>query len=614
MRLNRSTLRALLETTGRSRTTILALLLLSGLVATVFAQRPGIEKATLSLALDRTAYEAGATARLAAIVTVDENWHVQSHTPSFDYLIPTTLTVETPADWAEPVIEYPAHSLFTAEFEDEPLAVYEGEFHILATLEIPAAVANEVVPLSATLRYQACDDRQCVAPTEAVATLQLSLAPDGRETNSALFATVHDSRDEPAGRSAVSLVKILILGVLGGLILNAMPCVLPVLSLKLFGLLHQAAKGRRATTIGALATAAGIVVSFWSLALAALLARGAGQFVGWGVQFQSPAFVTFLTIVVVLFCLNLWSLFEIPLPRRFAALATGGSHEGLLGHFSTGLFATLMATPCSAPFLGTAVGFALSQSGGTIFLVFTAVGLGMALPYLIIAAAPRTMNWLPKPGPWMVQLKVVMGFLLAGAAVWLLYVLAAQMRTERLAFIEIGLLILALFVWMSQQASRSAFGRRVAVLGVLVSIGGTLFLSLGGQETLAVSDGGESTSRIQWSAFNRAEAEALAQEGRLVFVDVTADWCFTCKANERLVLETQEIAAAFEDHGVIAMKADWTNRSDEIARYLEHYGRYSVPFYLLHRPQREPYLFPELLRRKQLLAVLEESGSSRNAV
>ena len=196
-----------------------------------------------------------------------------------------------------------------------------------------------------------------------------------------------DRRGSP-GISFGDLLGKLLLGVLGGLILNAMPCVLPVLSLKLVGIMQHAGQDRRAIATGGLATSAGIVTSFIALALLAIGVRAAGGLVGWGVQFQNPAFVVFLAIVVVLFCLNLWGVFEVPLPRALSRFGAGGAHEGVLGHFVTGLFATLMATPCSAPFLGTAVGFGLSQSAGVILAVFTAIGIGMALPYLFMAAVP----------------------------------------------------------------------------------------------------------------------------------------------------------------------------------------------------------------------------------
>ena len=577
-------------------------------VGSATAQRPSLDRAEIvEMAADSSAYEPGSRARLAAVVLVEDDWHLQSNTPTFDYLIPTTLELALPDGWPAAEIRYPQHSLWTAEFEEEPLAVYQGEILIFAEIEIPSTATPGSEHVRVRLNYQACDDKQCLPPTEASSEIVLTVGSGGVATHDEIFAASTSSISTSAAPPALSLARILVFGLLGGLILNAMPCVLPVLSLKLFGLVEQAGQGRRATTVGALATASGIIVSFWLLALAAVLARNAGHLIGWGLQFQNPAFVTFLAVVVLLFCLNLWGLFEIPLPHRLATTASGAPRDGVAGHFATGLFATLMATPCSAPFLGSAVGFALGQSGSTIFLVFTAVGVGMALPYLSLAVAPGTMAWLPKPGAWMVYLKTTMGFLLAGAAVWLLYVLAAQVSAERLAFIEVGLLVLSLFVWLTHQAPKPSPLAVAARLGVLAAVAGTMFLSLGAAGGSAQGTT-EPTGLIAWTDFDRAQARALADEGRLVFVDVTADWCFTCKANERLVLETETIASAFERHGVIPMRADWTNRSDDIARFLADHGRYSIPFYLLYRPGQEPHLFGEVLRKGQVLAALEESS------
>jgi thiol:disulfide interchange protein len=270
-----------------------------------------------------------------------------------------------------------------------------------------------------------------------------------------------------------------------------------------------------------------------------------------------------------------------------------------------------MATPCSAPFLGTALAFALAQPAGTIFAVFTAVGLGMALPYLVLAAAPRTARLLPRPGAWMDSLRKAMGFLLAGAAVWLLYVLGSQVSPERRAWIELAMLGIALLVWLRHRAAagpRVAMVRRGAGVGVALLVLVALGVGWRAGEVQAAVDGQETAGLIAWETFDRARAEALAAEGRLVFVDVTADWCFTCKVNERLVLETEPMAAAFARLEVVAMKADWTNRNDEIAAFLEEHGRYGIPFYLLYRPGADPHVFGELISRDGVIRVLEEAA------
>ncbi len=222
--------------------------------------------------------------------------------------------------------------------------------------------------------------------------------------------------------------SILLLAFLGGIILNVMPCVLPVLSVKLLGLINQAGHTRRTIARNSLLSAAGIIASFLVLALVAVLANAGGRAVGWGIQFQSPVFVMVLAIIISLFALNLWGVFEINMPRFLGRFATSGQKETPLSHFMSGLFSAVMATPCSAPFLGTAMGFALTQPPPTVFAAFASAGAGMALPYFALAVFPGSLHWLPKPGLWMVRLKMVFGFLLAGTAGWLLWVFMHQVH------------------------------------------------------------------------------------------------------------------------------------------------------------------------------------------
>ena len=592
-----------------SRFALPSLILLAGLGAPgrLSSQPPAkAEKASLQVVMDRTAYDAGATAKLVAKMSIDPDWHANSHEPSFDYLIGTDLSVHLPAGWPEPEILFPPGEMKTFAFADKPISVYDGRVAISTRFEIPPSTTQGDWPIELALTYQACDDRSCLPPVTTSQTATLTVGPGGETSSDPVFAARQGSIAESSKRTT-SLPVVLLLGLIGGLILNAMPCVLPVLSLKIFGLVKSASHGRSHVVLGSLATSLGILLSFWALALAAVIAKSAGGAVGWGVQFQEPIFVAILAIIVLLFCLNLWGVFEIPLPQSLAKFADSGPRQGLPGHLASGLFATLMATPCSAPFLGTAVGFALSQSAYMIFAVFSAIAVGMALPYLALAAAPGAAKLLPKPGPWMQNLRVVMGFLLAGAAVWLFYVLAAQMSRERLAFIELTLLALAMFVWMRHQATSRQAIKIFALAGILVCIAATVMLAAGSSRPSATDPAVERQELISWTVFDRQEAESLVREGRLVFVDVTADWCFTCKVNEELVLETPEVATAFKNHGVIAMKADWTNRSDSIARFLSDHGRYGIPFYMLYRPGHDPYVFGELLSKENLVNVVREA-------
>ncbi len=664
---------------------------------------PRPEKAKLALQADASSYPAGAAAGISAQVSIEPGWHVNSHTPTFDYLIPTALEIEMPAAWPAAEIQYPPAQKKKFTFAEVPLSVYDGDVTILAVIHIPEGSPQGRFPLHARLSYQACNDSQCLPPVSVAGQVSITVggpaagaagsaaapaaatptastastastaattatapvapdAPAGLATAhgtaaasaqpllsahaaggdgaaptapaSATTATTSTTPPPPAPKAAAplsarTLAGMLLVAVLGGLILNAMPCVLPILSLKVFGMVRSAGHGRSEVTRGALATAAGILLSFLLLAGAAIAAAAAGAAVGWGVQFQRPGFVAFLLVVVTLFCFNLWGLFEIPLPGALARLGgTGGAREGLAGHFVSGLFATLMATPCSAPFLGTAIGFALAQPAPVIVAIFAAVGVGLALPYLILAAAPGAARLLPRPGPWMDTLRGTLGFVLAGSAVWLLYVLGAQVSPERLALLEVGLVLMGLCTWLRHRAEQqryatadspaarpAAAGRHAVLAGlaVLVMAVATIAAAAAGGSAAAAEGRfaarSHSAGLIGWVAFDRTRAESLAAGGQLVFVDVTADWCFTCKVNERLVLDTPEIAGAFARHHVLPMRADWTNRSDEIAHFLAEHGRYGIPFYLLYRPGRDPYVFSEVPTKGTILAALDAATS-----
>jgi thiol:disulfide interchange protein len=629
------------------------------------------EKARVELDVDRTAYAPGQAGRLVALVQIEPGWHVNSHQPTFEYLIPTTAELKLPPGWDAATLSYPPGELARFTFAEEELSVFQGEVPIVAAFRVPATQSLGEVRVTVKLTYQACNDTQCLPPVshEQQALLRIG---EGEPRDSGFFAGA--AREEassggapvagggqaggrtpgapPAAEAAVvppssaqaqpagdggqplaaapadrpgpapgtegasrapaaaprpgvgRLLWMVALGLLGGLILNAMPCVLPVLSIKDFSMVKHASLTRRAVATAGLATTAGILASFWLLAGVAVAARNAGAAVGWGLHFQQPGFVAALAVVVVLFTLNMWGLFEIRLPGRIATAAGGAPREGIAGHFLTGLFATLMATPCSAPFLGSAVGFALGQPAAIVFAIFTAVGLGMALPYLVLAAWPAAARLLPRPGAWMVRLKEVMGFLLAGAAVWLFYVLAQQVSSTALALVQLALLGLALAVWIGRSARPGWRVGAATTAGVAAAVAAVWIAAAApaaARNAAATGDHG----LIAWVPFERARAQRLAAEGTPVFVDVTADWCVTCKVNERLVLDTPEVAGAFSRLGVVAMRADWTTRDPAIGQFLAEHDRYGIPFYLLYRPGGETHVFPELITRDLVVGALE---------
>lgn len=410
-----------------------------------------------------------------------------------------------------------------------------------------------------------------------------------------------------------SILEILFFAFLGGLILNIMPCVLPVLSLKLMSVLGQSGETRSRVAGGMLASSGGIIFSFLLLATAAVIAKSAGAAVGWGVQFQEPGFVAFLALVVFLFGLNLWGVFEVVLPSSVSTQAGKTASSG--GHFTQGMLATLLATPCSAPFLGPAVGFALSSPAWVIYSVFAALGVGMSAPYLIVAAFPGAVRLLPKPGAWMETAKVFFGFLLMATVIWLMYVLSSLVDPLSLALVWLALLLVALIVWLKRATAPLAtfFKSPVGLLtvGALLVVSSYTVYFAGSARVEGGTGRGATlaTDKIAWEPYSQQAVNEGLAAGKVVFVDVTADWCWTCKINEKLFIETEETSKRFRENGILALKADWTNRNAEIGEFLRSYGRSGIPFYIaFYGADQKNYLtLPVTITGGMLAEMLDEA-------
>ena len=407
---------------------------------------------------------------------------------------------------------------------------------------------------------------------------------------------------------------------LGGLILNLMPCVLPVLSLKLVHVLRHGGGTRRAIRHGFLASVAGIIISFLALAGGAIALKAAGQSVGWGIQFQQPLFLTAMTVILGAFAANLFGWFEIPVPALASRLArttatrdTGDT--GLVGHALSGAFATLLATPCSAPFLGTAIGFALARGPGEILAIFLIMGIGFALPYLLVAALPGLVHVLPRPGRWMSHLQIALGLALLATAVWLLSVIAAQVSTAWLVAITLLLAIAGLLLFVSKRRGSLALSLTAGVVAILVLILGGMARDQAdradqdGPGDLRQAAGDDSTRSVEWIEFSAEHIAALVRDGHVVLVDVTADWCLTCKVNKTLVLERDAVRARMASGDLVGMRADWTRPNPRIASYLADFGRYGIPFNAVFGPARPAgIVLPELLDAAAVLDALEKAA------
>ncbi len=411
---------------------------------------------------------------------------------------------------------------------------------------------------------------------------------------------------------AGELLLMLLFAFAGGAILNLMPCVLPVLSLKILGFVKQAGEEKKKIFRHGAAFTIGVVASFWILAGLLLALRAGGQSLGWGFQLQSIGFVTILSVFLFLFGLSMFGVFEMGVSLTTVGQNVQGK-SSYWGSLISGVLATVVATPCTAPFMGSALGFALSQPAYWSILIFTFLGLGMATPYLILTSSPALLRFVPKPGAWMETLKQFMGFLLMATVLWLLWVLSQQAGAQGVMLLLVSLLIVGLGAWIYGRWGtlyKSKSTRRIAqALALLTLIGGLAF-SLQNISPRAPLTGSTEANAggIDWRPFSPELVATLRKEDKPVFIDFTAAWCLSCQVNQRVALNTPEVAEAFRKKGVIAVMADWTNQDPIIAKALAAFGRESVPLYVLYPPgaDSKPVILPELITPGMVTSAIYE--------
>jgi thiol:disulfide interchange protein DsbD len=386
----------------------------------------------------------------------------------------------------------------------------------------------------------------------------------------------------PAGGN---IFKAVLYAFLGGLILNLMPCVFPVLSLKALAVAKKSAAHPRQARRQGIAYMAGVLASFLLLAGVLLALRSGGNEIGWGFQMQSPIFVASLSLLLFVVGLNLSGYFELPV----IAGNVGGhaaSREGVLGSFLTGVLAVAVATPCTAPFMAPAVGFALTQAVPVVLTIFTVLGFGLGAPFLCISLFPRLIRLLPKPGAWMQTFKEFLAFPMYGWSVWLLWVLAREAGADPASAVLLAMVLIAFAIWLCKRHSavpRFA-GMFILVMGLFSALAVTYAHPAGYDVVHTISE-----------PFSTARLDALRKSGKPVFVDATADWCITCKVNETVALSSRQIMRAFRDRQITYLVADWTHGDEDITRYLESFGRSGVPIYVYYAPRAQPVVLPQIL-------------------
>ncbi len=397
---------------------------------------------------------------------------------------------------------------------------------------------------------------------------------------------------------------------LGGLILNLMPCVFPVLSVKVLGFVEHGGGDAGAGRRHGLVFASGVLATFWVLAGTLLAVRAGGESLGWGFQMQSPPVVALLALVIFALGLNLSGVFEIGM--SLTRLGGAGAGRSYTDSFLTGALAVIVATPCTAPFMGAALGYALVQPPVASMLVFTALALGLALPYVVLAAVPSLLRFLPRPGPWLETFKQALAFPLYATVVWLLWVFGQQKDMNALAVLMLGLTLFSLGAWAwGRAAMRQRMGGRV--FGGLAMAGAVAMAVLGNVSRGTASE--ETAGAIAWEAYSPARVAELRAEGRPVLIDFTAAWCLSCQVNERVALRSASAQRAFSEANVALVQADWTSRDPEIAAVLASYGRSGIPLYVLYgtEPNGEPELLPAVLTPGIVVDAVARAVAGRGA-
>jgi len=520
----------------------------------------------------------GGHVRAGLLLTIPPHWHVYAPSPpgaegaGFE----PTITSENSSNLQGTKVLWPTPQ--KTMVQDQLSYVYEGK--TLVPLDLIPQDGKAPLTLNAKVSFLACADI-CV-PLEK--TLSLVLSPGQKED------PVFKEMDEESEEEALSLLTLLSIALLGGLILNFMPCVLPVLSLKVMSLIKQSKhKHMDHAKAGFFITGLGILSSFLMLALLTVILKESGEAFGWGIHFQNPHFLLFVFLVLIAFSASLWGVFEIDLPSGVGTWLIGHEGKGRIKDFLSGVFATLLATPCSAPFVGTALSFALARDISDIFLVFLFLGFGFASPYFLVAGLPTRLIRLPKPGIWMMWIQRVLGGILALTALWVGWILSFHLPLWALlssAFLT--LIALSLF-WVKHHKKPALKAWLFAAPLFFMAWGFSWFVPKDEQGSIIA------TAEF-WQPFTPETIPALIQQGKTVFVDATAQWCVTCAVNKKFVLGDPLITKLLTKPDVVAMRADWTKKDPKITNFLQSHRRYGIPFNIVFGPQNpEGITLPEIL-------------------
>lgn len=589
-----------------------------------------------TLLAEQSTVAAGKELRVAVKLVHQPTYHTYGKSlPEGVTGLPTQIKWTLPEGWTVEDLPWPATHM-TESTAGAKVEGYEGTVHLPAKVTPPTTLAaGSTVKLAATVKALVCDPQSCMPITLPVSLeLVVGDAPVTDAANAEVFkptavpgptappaappsvpdtATKTGDAAAPApgktdteAKAAVpastepkqSAASLLLFAFIGGLILNVMPCVFPVLGIKILSVVNQAGEDKRQVVLHGLAYTLGVLVSFWVLAGLIIGLKSAGGNVAWGFQLQSPGFVFFLTMFLFAFGLNMAGVFEV----GSSAIGVGADLQrksGLGGSFFSGLLATVVATPCAAPFLAPALAYALTLSALPSLFFFTIIGLGLAAPYLVLSLFPKLVGFLPRPGAWMESFKQAMSFLMFATVAFLLWTLAGMVDEYGLLKVLVGIVLVAVACWIYGRWSLPHKPTRTRVKAAVF----TLLFLVGGMVLAWPAGKGKG---LEWAAWSPETVAALRAEQKPVYIDFTARWCVTCQTN-KLVYNDKSLQEEFQKRGIVTLKADWTNYDERITDALKALDRAAVPVNVLYVPGKDaPVILPNLLTVDNVKSVLAE--------
>lgn len=525
---------------------------------------------------------------------LNKNWKLYSHNPG-DLGKPLAITTNHYNDRLK--INYPP---CRAEFSsNKTMNFYQGE--IIIPLLFNNINTSDEKDIEITVDYTICNDL-CI---NNIKKLYLDIKDKfiNYQNFNLINQHINHNNNKHYYNHQYSLVYIMIIAALGGFILNFMPCVLPVLSLKILNITQQRNSPPKKIRNNFLIYALGIVLSFTIIGIITLLCQYSGKLVGVGFQFQNPLFIIFLLWIVVIFSYNLLDLFYLNLDsitNKIANIKLLDSKNIYLSNFASGAFAVLLSTPCSAPFIGTAIGFALSRHiPYEVIIIFLSIGFGMALPQFALAIFPQAITLLPKPGKWMIKIKHFLGILLMSTALWLTWVLANE--TNWLTAILVFLIIISIRLLKKYCADNIKTLLKYIIVLFIISMGIPLVL-------IHHNNLAEEKIQTVWQDFNHQKLSSAIENDNIIIIDITADWCITCKYNKMAVLNSDQILDMMKENNIIGLTADLTNPHEEITLYLNSFNRYGIPLYVVYGPNaKNGIILSEILTKKKLIDAISKA-------